>query len=227
MKWFKHITDSLDDPFIEELLHKFGAKGYLVFFGTIEIVARECRELDSFVKLPWRFCHRKVKLSRNSYETILNFCATSGRFEIKRDGDNFLIRIPKLAELKDNYTQDKLGRRLEECFQPLQRKKKKKSIEVDIDGKIARTKPTYEDVCAYCLERGNRIDPERFFNYYESNGWRVGRNPMKDWKACVRTWEKNDRSAGQIDKSHVTHQRIMATAQKIKMIEEADKCGDN
>ena len=45
---------------------------------------------------------------------------------------------------------------------------------------------------AYCNERGNRVDPERFIDYYISNGWKVGKNPMKDWKAAVRTWERTD-----------------------------------
>jgi hypothetical protein len=52
-------------------------------------------------------------------------------------------------------------------------------------------RPTLDEVAAYCLERGNGVDPERWFAYYESNGWRVGKNPMKDWKAAVRTWERN------------------------------------
>ena len=53
--------------------------------------------------------------------------------------------------------------------------------------------PTLEEVTAYCQERNNNVDPERWFNYYTSNGWKVGRNPMKDWKAAVRTWERDDR----------------------------------
>lgn len=52
-------------------------------------------------------------------------------------------------------------------------------------------KPTVEEIGAYCKERNNRIDPQKFFDYYESNGWKVGKNPMKDWKAAVRTWERN------------------------------------
>lgn len=51
--------------------------------------------------------------------------------------------------------------------------------------------PLLEEVQAYCIERGNNVDAERFINYYSSNGWQVGRNKMKDWKAAVRTWEKN------------------------------------
>ena len=52
-------------------------------------------------------------------------------------------------------------------------------------------KPTIQEVNEYCIERNNSVNPESFIDFYESNGWKVGKNPMKDWKACVRTWEKN------------------------------------
>ena len=51
--------------------------------------------------------------------------------------------------------------------------------------------PDVGEVKAYCLEKGYQIDAERFVDYYTSNGWKVGRNSMKDWKAAVRTWAKN------------------------------------
>lgn len=51
-------------------------------------------------------------------------------------------------------------------------------------------KPTLEEIAAYCKERGNSVDPQKFIDHYDSNGWRVGKNPMKDWRAAVRTWEK-------------------------------------
>jgi len=54
------------------------------------------------------------------------------------------------------------------------------------------TKPTLADVQAYCAERGNSVDAQKFVDYYESNGWRVGKNAMKDWRAAVRTWERNN-----------------------------------
>ena len=53
------------------------------------------------------------------------------------------------------------------------------------------TKPTLAEVQAYCAERGNTVDAQKFVDYYEANGWRVGKNPMKDWRAAVRTWERN------------------------------------
>jgi phage replication O-like protein O len=51
-------------------------------------------------------------------------------------------------------------------------------------------KPTIEEVRSYCQERKNNVDPELFYDFYESKGWKVGNAPMKNWKACVRTWEK-------------------------------------
>lgn len=51
--------------------------------------------------------------------------------------------------------------------------------------------PTLEEVKAYCIERNNNVDAQRFIDYYTSNGWLVGKNKMKDWKAAVRTWERN------------------------------------
>lgn len=52
-------------------------------------------------------------------------------------------------------------------------------------------KPTLEEVAEYCKERANGIDPQQWIDHYTSNGWKVGKNSMKDWKAAVRTWEKN------------------------------------
>lgn len=53
------------------------------------------------------------------------------------------------------------------------------------------TPPTIEEVREYCQERCNNVDPEHFVDFYASKGWMVGKNRMKDWKACVRTWEQN------------------------------------
>ena len=51
-------------------------------------------------------------------------------------------------------------------------------------------KPTIEEIQDYCLERNNGINAEAFYDFYESKDWYVGKNKMKDWKACVRTWER-------------------------------------
>ena len=53
--------------------------------------------------------------------------------------------------------------------------------------------PTIIKIKEYCIERNNNIDADAFFDSYESKGWMVGRNKMKSWKACVRTWETNQK----------------------------------
>jgi len=69
-------------------------------------------------------------------------------------------------------------------------KKKEKSI---VDTAVSTPHPTLDQVKAYCLERKNNVNPSRWVDHYTANGWKVGRgNPMKDWRAAVRTWEHND-----------------------------------
>ena len=75
---------------------------------------------------------------------------------------------------------------------PLNKLNQTKLNSKEKDSKKKFTPPTVEEVRAYCLERKNSVDAEKFVNYYSSNGWMVGRNRMKDWKASVRTWEKNN-----------------------------------
>ena len=57
-------------------------------------------------------------------------------------------------------------------------------------GRTKFQKPSLDDIRQYCRERHNQVDPEKFFNFYESKGWVIGKSSMKDWKAAVRTWEQ-------------------------------------
>lgn len=57
--------------------------------------------------------------------------------------------------------------------------------------------PSVEEVRAYCLERGNNIDPQYFVDYYEARGWMIGKNKMKDWRAAMRTWEQRNSGSQQ------------------------------
>ena len=70
--------------------------------------------------------------------------------------------------------------------------KTKKDILTDISMKRF-LKPTVVEIVDYCLERDNGLSAQKFFDYYESKGWVVGKSPMKDWKAAVRNWEQNSK----------------------------------
>lgn len=71
----------------------------------------------------------------------------------------------------------------------------KDSLDKDSIGKVSSkrfVKPTIEDLEDYINEKGYQVDAHKFYDYYESNGWKVGKNPMKDWKATIRNWARND-----------------------------------
>lgn len=78
------------------------------------------------------------------------------------------------------------------------------------ENKVRRfTPPSLEEVEQYCRDRENQVNPQQFIDFYTSKGWKVGNSPMKDWKACVRTWEqRNTVNAQQYD------QRDYAEVQK-------------
>ena len=74
--------------------------------------------------------------------------------------------------------------------------KEKRKTKESINGASAPrskfTKPSVEEVRAYCKERGNKVNPATFCDFYESKGWKIGKDPMRDWKAAVRTWERRE-----------------------------------
>ena len=69
---------------------------------------------------------------------------------------------------------------------------KKDKDNINLDCKLF-VKPILEEIKNFILENNFIVDAEMFFNYYESNGWMVGRYKMKDWQACVRTWERKEK----------------------------------
>ena len=85
-----------------------------------------------------------------------------------------------------------------------ERRKKKEEIEKDIekdktDEEVKTSTltkkfvpPSLEEVRAYCSERNNNVNPQAFIDFYESKGWFIGKNKMKNWKAAVRTWERKE-----------------------------------
>ena len=80
---------------------------------------------------------------------------------------------------------------LDKCSTIKEKKIKEKEIRENIF-----IKPTLSEIEEYCRHRSNKIDPEKFFNHYESRGWCMGKNntPMSDWKAAIHNWERNDRN---------------------------------
>lgn len=74
------------------------------------------------------------------------------------------------------------------------------------------SKPTIQEIEEYCNKRNNGIDAHYFYDYYESNGWVVGKHKMKDWKATIRNWERRNNTKQQ----QTTSNEFSDVAEKIQ-----------
>ena len=127
-------------------------------------------------------------ISSNNGETfnkqLMNF---SGKYAIKKENNKKRIaEWRKNQELTKNVT----------CYESVcntdkvNKSKVNESKEIDSVKSKRFSQPTLLEVEDYCFERKNTVDASKFIDYYTSNGWKVGKNAMKDWRAAVRTWEK-------------------------------------
>ena len=150
----------------------------------------------------WRM-HNTLSVSRYKETAYLEHKA---KLKIKDNNAYSLtsgtpINDAKLVEMGKRQTQDaqKTNNRRTKDEQKTNTDKnsidKNRLDENSIDDEEKRKRfspPTLEEVQAYCIERGNNVDAQHFVDHYTSNGWLVGKNKMRDWKAAVRTWEKNN-----------------------------------
>ena len=128
--------------------------------------------------------------------------------EVLDDATIYMIEVQKLTGTETIWAEKKrLYRGKENAKRTLSlpcptvvRQEKELEKEIELEKKSTGTKrfkaPCADEVKAYCTERKNHVDADKFIDYYTANGWKVGKNPMKDWKAAIRTWEKNSISSG-------------------------------
>ncbi len=107
MKWFKHMTDSLDDPFIQSLLDKYSHAGYVAWFGLIEIICKENgANLTGNLKISPTFLKRKLRISEAKLRQVFNYCSTFGKLSVDFQKEMWVFSFPKILEIKDNYSKD-------------------------------------------------------------------------------------------------------------------------
>lgn len=134
-------------------------------------------------------CHvQKVSMHTDKREVCI--CPT-GQMELPSEANGIATEGKPIPDIKPNNNTNDLSIKKES--------KPKKDSQKFIP-------PSIEEVSAYCIERGNKVNPQRFIDHYTSNGWMVGKNKMKDWQAAVRTWERNaldQKPAPQVQKKFV------------------------
>lgn len=134
----------------------------------------ERQELAGRESIAFDFIADDIDRAKEAYEEK---CRKNRENGLKANGTERTRTVPNAPQNKEEYkdkTKDK--------YKPLKG--------VDMRAKFAP--PSIQEVTDYCQERGNGVDPERFVDFYAAKGWKVGNQPMKDWKAAVRTWEKRD-----------------------------------
>ena len=125
-----------------------------------------------------------------NYETKVKNGTKGGRPVIDQKPEETENNLTEPKETENNRTEPN-----ETETAKKEERRKKKEDKRDSIGRFIP--PTIEQVTEYCRERNNGVNPVKWFNYYTANGWKVGKNPMKDWKAAVRTWEEGGSNNGQ------------------------------
>ena len=126
-----------------------------------------------------------------SKEMVGSECGSARRMRKKRAADALAAGVPLIASHCDSdvTTSDT---EIDIEIDTDTRDRDKSNIQSKSESKNKRfTKPTVEEIRDFITENHFSINPEDFYDYYESNGWMVGRSKMKDWKATVRRWERN------------------------------------
>lgn len=147
--------------------------------------------------------HQKTWLSEKD---MLHVCGTYDQdifFKFKKSSEGYYNERLRLeADRRKDFCESRRLSRMSHVRQTYEGRMETETVNETINVKEKKERvvrerkqfivPAVEEVKHYCLERKNSVDAQKFVDYYTSNGWKVGKNPMKDWKAAVRTWENSD-----------------------------------
>lgn len=135
--------------------------------------------------------------SRNKVKRFLAYLQTEGQIDRQSNNVTTLISLTNYEKYQENGQANEPANEQsgelpdEPPNEPADEPHKKKVKKGKKVNRGTFTPPTVDEVRQYCEERGNNIDPNRFVDHYQSKGWLVGKTKMSDWKAAVRTWERN------------------------------------
>lgn len=202
MRWFKHDSNARVDSKLKRVQIKYGMEGYGLYWYCLELIASDVTE-------------RNITFELEHDSEIISF-DTGIHYERVQEMIQYMVKLGLFENNSGHITCMKLSKRLDQSMtsNPVMRNIIKNirdqnheeimtescKIRLDktrLDKKKKNpsrfTPPSLEDVKLYCQERNNQINPESFVNFYQSKNWMIGKNKMKDWKACVRTWEAKDK----------------------------------
>lgn len=191
MRWIKLYGNTLNDTRLLALRNDLGYLGtgvYIALLMQVECQGEGAQHIDTLTGLFNRKVSRKL-INSVLYDYDLFTVDALGMVHSKG-------RLPGYST--EDMTELRRTDAIEPCAENALVGEDKTRLEEITTNKRFR-KPTLDEVQAYCQERNNHVNAAAFIDYYESKGWMVGRNHMKDWKACVRTWERKSVSRNDND----------------------------
>lgn len=203
LKYFSHDLNARNDSKLLNLRMNLKNEGIGIYWQIIEMLY----ENDGYLHLSE--CDRIAYELRVEEELIMQIIKNYGLFTIDNKqlfySKSAIERIKKIKDIsKQNSVNAKIrwSYKYATALQPQsdgnaikEKKSKEKKIkenETIVTGKQVFQIPTEEEILNYIQENNYIVDYQKFYNFYQSKGWMVGKNKMKDWKAAVRTWHKSD-----------------------------------
>ena len=173
-------------------------KAYFQYYETFETIIEKIKDIEErewLRKVIIQYgLHGTAPESFNSeaLEIAWTICQDLIDQQIHRREVNAANRAGKKAEPATNKENP--------AAEPQPEEKPAQEIQQEKPKRKNFVKPTVEEIAAFCKEKNYNINAQQFFNYYESNGWKIGRNPMKSWQAAVQNWntreKANNKTAG-------------------------------
>lgn len=215
--WLKLKADFFTSRAMKKLRRIAGGDTYTIIYLKLQLLSLKDEGLLFYEGVEPTFYEEMALALDEDAENVratLIFLENMGLIDKRNDHEYILTEVPYLIGSETDKAEIMRKKRAKEkalngnnvtdalppvtnCYTEIE-KEKDIDIEIDIEksksekSKAKRfTPPTLEEVTAYCIERGNSVDAQHFIDYYTSNGWQVGKNKMKDWKAAIRTWERN------------------------------------
>lgn len=219
--WIKSYRSVMDNPIVCKDADHYAVWGYLLhnathtpadsFFGGKRITLQPGQLITGRKKIAEKFGINEHKVDR-----ILKLFKIEQQIEQQTSNTSRLIsvlnwgiyqtceqQIEQQVSNKCATTEQQVST-IQECKNNKNERNNITPISpLGVDGECRFKKPTAPEVAEYCIRRNNGISEREFIDHYESNGWMVGRNKMKDWKAAIRTWENKRRAENknQIEKT--------------------------
>lgn len=209
--WIKLRTDFFaDDSPMDILLSQPNGSEYVCLYiklclSTANKDGRLCNQFGEMI-VPYDIEKIQRDMKHFSIDTVrvaLELYQKLGLIYEEADG---VLSIAGHADMVGSETKwadykrkERIGQSLDNVQQRIEirdkdiRDKDIKSKEIEKEHKARFVPPTLDEVKDYIWEKGYQVNPDQWLSYYQSNGWMVGRNKMKDWKACISQWEARDK----------------------------------